>query len=366
MTMADDKTDLDALRQRLDQLDAELLDKVAERQRLVAEIGRYKHARGRHLRDFARERVVLEQAAQRGEQLGLSRILTQGLMSLLIEHSLQHQEQRQLQQSASGSGRQALVIGGHGRMGRWFADYLHIQGYAVTVADPAAAETPYPWVADWRQAPLNADLLVVAAPMAISAVILDELAAYQPSGVVFDLGSLKMPLAPALQRLIAAGVQATSLHPLFGPDVRMLSGRHVAVVDMGCAAANRVAHQLFAGTMAEVIELNASEHDRLMAYVLSCSHFLNIVFTQVLAQSDETTLRRLSSTTFARQLAIARDIAAENALVYYEIQRLNPYAADVRQQLATVLAQLDDLLQADQREDFYRVLEQNRRYFDAG
>ena len=51
---------LDALRAELDRIDRELVDRAAERQRIVSEIGRLKKSSGRALRDFRRERQALD------------------------------------------------------------------------------------------------------------------------------------------------------------------------------------------------------------------------------------------------------------------------------------------------------------------
>ncbi|MCK7577425.1 MAG: prephenate dehydrogenase/arogenate dehydrogenase family protein [Chromatiales bacterium] len=80
-----------------------------------------------------------------------------------------------------------------------------------------------------------------------------ELAARRPRGVVFDIGSLKTPLRAGLAALRDAGVRVTSVHPMFGPDTELLSGRHVIFIDLGDAAALEEARGLFASTMAELV-----------------------------------------------------------------------------------------------------------------
>ena len=380
-------SDLHQWRAQLDAVDRQLLELVAERQRIVAHIGRSKHRQGRHLRDFQRERQVLEQAAARGAELGLPATLCQHLMSLLIEHSLSSQERGSLSHHRAGAGRRALVIGGLGRMGGWFADFLDIQGYNVHIADHAATGTaacPYPLSHDWREAIAEADLIAIAAPMAASAEILSELGQHHQQGtlrddvLIFDVGSLKTPLLPALKQLAGRGLGVVSLHPLFGPATHMLSGRHVVVVDLGHPTAAAQARALFTTTMAEVVTLDADEHDRLMAYVLSFSHLLNIAFARVLARGGEQALRlrRISSTSFEEQLKVARRIAAENPQVYYEIQALNPHAAALRQEqqhalhditnavenpdptpFATLMTHIDDLVESVRRRHLETCIE---------
>mgnify|MGYP006063916341 CR=1 FL=1 len=365
--MADD---LKALRKRLDQLDAELIDLVAQRQATVAAIGQLKHRQGRHLRDFEREREVLDLAHQRGQEKGLPAGLSHGLMSLLIEHSLGSQERGSLARSAVGEGRRALVIGGLGRMGRWFADFLSIQSYQVIIVDTAASaehkSTPYTLEPDWRPWVAEVDMIVVATPMAATATILNELANYDTEAIIFDVGSLKSPLLPGLVRLAEQKKSVVSVHPMFGPDCNMLSGKHVVLVDLGHQAALQQVSMLFEKTMANVVVLAPEIHDRLMAYVLSLSHLFNIAFATVLANSGEEALRlrHISSTSFEAQLGVARRIANENPEVYYEIQSLNPHAAMIRKELKRTLNQIDAIIEKNDLHSFSQLMTTNQSYLE--
>ena len=156
------------------------------------------------------------------------------------------------------------------------------------------------------------------------------MAAAPPKGIVFDVGSLKSPLRKGLAALRAAGGQVTSVHPMFGPDTELLSGRHVIFVDVGVPEATAAARALFEPTMATLVEMDLESHDRLIAYVLGLSHALNIAFFTALAESGEAAprLATLSSTTFDAQLGVAAKVAAENPDLYFEIQTLNDYGTE--------------------------------------
>src|SRR4029434_6212608 len=130
---------------------------------------------------------------------------------------------------------------------------------------PGDAPSPFPRSNDWRASKLDQDVIVVATPMKVAAQVLVELASRRPAGLVVDIGSLKSPLRDGLTRLVAAGCKVTSIHPMFGPDTRLLSGRHIVFCDVGVPEATRAARALFASTMAEQIEMSVDDHDRLMA-----------------------------------------------------------------------------------------------------
>ena len=127
----------------------------------------------------------------------------------------------------------------------------------------------------------------------------------------------------------------TSVHPMFGPDTELLSGRHVLFLDVGCPEATTEAAQLFASTMAAQIRMDIEEHDRLIAYVLGLSHALNIAFFTALAESGETVpkLADISSTTFDAQLQIAGRVAEENPHLYFAIQAENPFGLAALEEL---------------------------------
>jgi chorismate mutase len=55
-----DPPELDALRDRIDAIDTQILELVAERIRIVLEVGNYKRERGIQVYDPARERILLD------------------------------------------------------------------------------------------------------------------------------------------------------------------------------------------------------------------------------------------------------------------------------------------------------------------
>jgi chorismate mutase/prephenate dehydrogenase len=221
------------LRQRLDEIDSGIIDLIAERQSVVTAIGDHKLRTGAPLRHYAREREVIDRGMARAESLGLSGRFAREILETLIHHSLGNQETYQLGQSDHGQGKQALVIGGLGRMGEWMSRYLDMVGYHVAVADITRKETPFDRADNWEETIDDYDLVVVAVPLRPSNAILLRLAELKPRGLVFDIGSLKSPMRSGLDALKKAGCRVCSVHPMFGPDEIGLSGRHILFVDVG-------------------------------------------------------------------------------------------------------------------------------------
>lgn len=357
---------LDDLRRQLDTIDQQLITLIAERQQASREIARVKQSTGQPTRDYARERDVILGARRAAEAHGVAPHVAEELMRLLIRSSLTTQERASVVAHGTGSGRRALVIGGAGKMGGWFTDFLLSQGFAVDTSDPAGTRPGATDIGVWADDPLTHDLIVVATPLGATDAILRTLALRRPAGVVFDVGSLKSPLRSGLMALKSHGCRVTSVHPMFGPDTELLSGRHVIFVDLGHAEALDVARALFAPTMAEQVTMTLDDHDRLIAYVLGLSHALNIAFFTALAGSGEAAprLARMSSTTFDAQLDVASRVSQESPQLYFEIQALNDYGAESLEALSKAVEALRRAVLAQDESAFAALMEQGRAYLD--
>jgi chorismate mutase/prephenate dehydrogenase len=358
---------LEELRQRLSDVDRSLVDLIAQRQRIVAEVGAHKIENSVPTRDYEREKEVLKAARGRALGLGVDPDVVEQVMQLLIRSSLTQQELTRVAAATGGAGKRVLIIGGAGKMGAWFAQFLASQDYAVEVADPQKSAFPYPRIADWHESMLDHDIIIVATPMKTAGALLAELAERRPRGLVMDIGSLKSPLRAGLAKLAAAGCRVTSIHPMFGPDTRLLSGRHVIFCDVGAPGATAEARALFAPTMAEQIEMSLDEHDRLIAFVLGLSHALNLVFFTALAGSGELVprLMKLSSTTFDAQMQVAALVARDNPHLYFDIQSLNDYGHVALEALTEAANRVRALVEAKDETGFVELMEAGRRYLES-
>ncbi len=362
------QSDLEQLRGRLDELDDQLVRLIAERQDVIAAIGEVKSRAGRQIRDFRRERIVLNRARDTAVKHQVDPNLCESLFKLLIASSLTRQERERVTRVGHGRGKKALVIGAKGNMGGWFVRFLEAQEYTVEEADIAPSTRPgvHESSEPWEALALDCDLILVAVPLSVTASVLDTLATLQPRGVVIEIASIKAPVLESLRQLHQAGVRVASLHPMFGPNAQLLAGRHVLSLEFPGAESTLVGRELFAETMAEVVTLPITQHDRLMTYVLGMTHALNLVFGAALARSgeDAEVLARLSSTTFDAQLAVTSVVASENPRLYFEIQRQNPSGSVVLEVLGSILTELQRVVSQNDEEQFTRLMQESLQYLE--
>ncbi len=322
--------DLEALRARIRALDLELIDRVGERQELARRAGELKRRQGRPTVDFEQERVVLDRVREAARARGLDEAIAQDLFVALIRASVTVQDEDNLRASALGVGSRAVVVGGAGRMGRWFGRFLAAQGYVVSSLDPVGA-------ADENAAAerdlAGAELIICSTPPAVTARLYADWAARMPAGVIVDIASIKTPLVAPIRALRAAGARVASIHPLFGPATILLRDADVVICDTGDAPAAAAIEALFLPTTARLVHLSLEDHDRIMADLLSLAHATANAFALALPAAEHP----VRSTTFRALEDLAAAVVRESPDVYFEIQASNPHSAAALDRLRAAL-----------------------------
>jgi len=219
---------LDGLRERIRQLDLQLLECAAERVELARQVGEIKRRERRSTADYAQERVVLERARAVAKERGMDPGAAADLIAGLIRASVTAQDEDSLRIAAAGAGKSAVVVGGAGRMGRWLRRFISAQGYTTAALDPEAAPDENEWA---RRALPSVELLVCATPPAATAELYASWSAKPPAGVVVDIASIKTPLIEPIRALQRAGGRVASIHPMFGPSAVLLRDTDVVICD---------------------------------------------------------------------------------------------------------------------------------------
>ena len=348
----------------IEALDARILNLVVKRLAAARAIGEFKGRRGIPLRNFEVEAQVCTRLENLAMGSGQDRDLGRDLALFLIERSLETQAPI-LESAYTGDRLKALVVGGMGGMGRWVSGFLAGQGHEVGVFDPGLGDCPWPRAGSLAEGVAQADLVVVSVPMSACAAVLQEIAARRPSAVVAEICSLKGHLLATMERLRGEGLRLVSFHPMFGPDVRMLSGRNIAVCTEGREEDRGLIKALFASTSADLVEMSVPEHDQRMAGVLGLSHLVNLAFARALSHSGREfgDLEAISGVTFRKQVATTRDVVGENPELYYEIQVLNAVTPETFSWMDRALAEYRDAVERGDESAFVALMCHGADYF---
>jgi chorismate mutase/prephenate dehydrogenase len=202
--------------------------------------------------------------------------------------------------------------------------------------------------------------------MSRCAEVLERIAAVSPRGVVAEMCSLKGHLAGLAEKLRSGGMRLVSFHPMFGPDVRMLSGRTVVFCTEARDEDLALVRRLFERTSARLVDMDITEHDRRMGLVLGLTHLTNLVFARALERSGVSaqSTAEVAGVTYHKQIVTTQEVTAENPQLYFEIQALNQAGGEMGQLLRD---SLDEWLAATRggSEAFATVMEDCQRHFEA-
>lgn len=344
-------------RKKISEIDEKILELIKQREILASTIGDSKRILAIADKDKKREEEVLSKVINKAQELHLPIKLVTSLQQILMEISLIRQEQDRIKKS-SLKPLSILIIGGSGRMGAWLHDFLVQASHKVFVFDKVKPLFKAEYVSDLSQAVKNKDIIIFATPIRITQDLLNKAEYFDKNTVIFDIASVKSPLEKALYDLKNQGYQVTSLHPLFGPSVEYLSGKHIICTTLGCQSADDIAKSLFSNTCLKIVDMSFAEHDKIMSYLLTFSHAINLIFGFCFknAKFSMDFLNSFCSTTFYNQAMITQKVFAENPHLYFEIQKLNPYSQNIYQDIKSSMDLLFNTILHNKEDDFVSLI----------
>jgi len=224
------------------------------------------------------------------------------------------------------------IIGGGGRMGRWLVRHFLSQGHNITISDIKTVEATAfaesvgaSFSEDNLEAVEDADLTIVSTPITVAPGVLREISpSVKGDSIIAEISSLKSDVVPVLRKMAETHINPLSIHPLFGPGVKKLEEEKIALIPIVDPSSEvESVSRFFPG--AEIVVVEAEEHDRAMALTLSLPHFLNIIFASVVSEEDLVFLKKLGGTTFALQLTLSESVMTESPELYASIQMNDEY-----------------------------------------
>lgn len=355
--------EMDEIREKIRETDEQIFELIGRRLRLAREIGDVKRVLRAPLRDYTVEAQVIDRAERLCQRMGIERQTGRAIAKELIRASIF------VQSSAipplDGNRKRILIVGGLGKMGKWYSHFFNVQGHEVVINDVRKEDSPFRVESDLRSAASQADVVILTTPISSTAPLLSVVAEAAPDALIMDGCSLKTPLIPELRRLASSGRKVTSIHPMFGPDTVMLADQNLIVCDCGNASAVQEAIDLFRDTSVSIVRMDIERHDELMSYVLGATHALNIIMFRTLIRGGipAEELLRCASTSFRKQMRTTVDVARENPLLYYEIQHLNRYRDRMFKYIHESLTELQSAAISEDSNKFLELMKSGSEYF---
>ncbi len=265
---------------------------------------------------------------------------------------------------AAGSVPRIGIVGGHGRMGRWFARLLEEAGLPVSLADRDTPLCPEDLAA-------SCDVVIVSVPMDVFPEIVASIGPIMPEhAFLTDLCSLKRTQVATMLAHSTCAVMGT--HPLFGPGEESLAGRRIALCPGRGKRWLSWWDGFLAGRGAITHIVEADTHDRIMAWVQALNHYLLLSMGKAIQEEglDLALLQALATPSFELQMRIVSRLAVQDPELYATIQMDNPHTDEVLARFSTEAERIRGCIRTRDRDLFIRIFKEvqdlGRRLFQEG
>ncbi|MGL4354958.1 MAG: bifunctional chorismate mutase/prephenate dehydrogenase [Aeromonas popoffii] len=351
--------ELNALRDKIDVVDRQLIDLLAARLALVGEVGEVKSRHGLPIYAPDREASMLARRRAEAELLGVPGDLIEDVLrrvmreSYILESASEKDNHFKCMKPDLGK---VVIIGGQGQLGRLFGHMFGLSGYRVETLEQA----------DWPRAEAilaDAGLVMVAVPIDITCQIIDRLGNLPVDCLLVDVTSVKSE--PLAHMLAVHQGPVLGLHPMFGPDVASLAKQVIVCCQGRDAAASQWLLDQMTIWGARLQQVEAKAHDEAMTLIQALRHFATFAYGWHLSQESANLdrLLSLSSPIYRLELAMVGRLFAQAPELYADIILSSPQNLAMIRRYYQNFGEVLGLLEQGDRAGFIAAFSQVSGFF---
>jgi prephenate dehydrogenase len=256
------------------------------------------------------------------------------------------------------------IIGGSGKMGRWFARFLLQEGYEVIITGrnqdklkKAREQLSVEVTTDNIAAVKKARAVILSVPIENFETVVEQIGSHtQPEQVIMDITSVKSFPVAMMHQYIKSGL-VLGAHPVFGPGAKDITHRSFILTPTNepqATLAQKV-KQYLETREARVTLMSPEEHDEVMAVVLGLAHFIAIAAADTLLSSER--LKQMGSiggVTFKLLLTLTESVISEDPEFYASLQMHLPKLAEIERSFQKKVKSWADLVASKDKPQFAR------------
>lgn len=253
------------------------------------------------------------------------------------------------------------IIGGSGKMGRWFAQFLLKDGKEVIITGRnqrkllEAKQQLRVEVATNVEAVKNANVVLLSVPIDNFEEVVEEICPYIHSEqVVIDITSVKVFPVEIMHKHIKTGL-VLGVHPMFGPGARAITNHNFVLTptnDAERALAQKVKGYLEARG-ARAMLMTPSEHDGMMSVVLGLCHFIAVVSADTLLSFDRLRqMETIGGISYKVLLTLVEGVISEDPEFYASLQMSLPNMVEIEMLFQRKVKTWADLVKNRDRQKF--------------
>ena len=267
------------------------------------------------------------------------------------------------------------IIGGSGKMGRWFASFLLKDGKEVVITGRnekkllEAKRQLGVEVASNVEAVKWADAVLLSVPIDNFAKVVEQISPYtHPGQAIIDITSIKVSPVETMHKHIKTGV-ALGAHPMFGPGARDIVNQNFVLTPTNeeeTALAQKIGGYLEARG-ARVTMMTPNEHDEMMTVILGLSHFIALVSADTLLSTNKLKqMREISGSTYKVLLTLVENVISEDPDFYASLQMSLPNMAKIEKLFQRSSKTWADLVENKDKQEFIQRMNALRSRFNKG
>jgi len=302
---------LSKLRDQIDAVDQQIIDLLAERLRLVGEVGEVKTLHGLPIYVPEREAAMLAKRREEAEKKGVPANLIEDILRRTMRESYASENETGFK-TVNPDMKRIVIIGGNGLLGQRFVEMFKLSGYQVDVLGRS----------NWDQAEAicsKAGLVIVGSPIDVTADVIKQLNFLPKDCILTDITSVKDE--PLTEMLAVHDGPVVGLHPMFGPDISSFAKQVIVY----CDGRDPEKYQWLIDQMkiwgAHLYNVAAPTHDQSMTLIQALRHFTSFVYGVHLQEvdADLEQLLDLSSPIYRLELAMVGRLFAQEPALYADI-----------------------------------------------
>ncbi len=235
-----------------------------------------------------------------------------------------------------------IGIIGFGRFGKLWSQILHSVGMQVLIYDRNILKTKnkFGHFVSLEEV-VKTDILFLLVPISEMENICKKIKKLLPvKTIVIDACSVKIEPVKIMKRNFSAHQTIVGTHPLFGPDSikrQGLKGQKIVICKVQGKQGNvRLLEKLFDLLNLKIIKSTPKEHDREMSKSQVLVHFLGRALGELGLREQS-----ISTPDYQSLLKLNDLVNNDTWQLFFDMQRLNPFAKKMRKKIINSLIQLD-------------------------
>jgi prephenate dehydrogenase len=263
------------------------------------------------------------------------------------------------QEGAMGAGQPAVgIIGGTGRMGTWFSEFMEQRG--ISVLRTGRGDGPH----GLEEVVGSCRVMVVSVPIRKTLPLIRRIGPMMPeTSLLMDLTSVKE--APLVAMVAYSRSEVVGLHPLFGPGDESARKRKMVICRGRGEQGLRWIRGLLRDAGIEPLIMGAAEHDRLMGIIQGANHLATLALALSMKRSGVPLEQLIQCATpvFMERLERVQAMLGQPSELFSALMMENPYAGDCLKEFTRSAEEWRELVVNKDEKAFADLFDSLRGYY---